>query len=305
MSVLADKKEKKYVSDNAQLMAEWDWEKNIDISPNSISHGSHMKLWWKCSNGHSWQGAVSKRFQGRRCPYCFGTKPLSGFNDLATIHPELANEWDHIKNTFPISEYRPTSNKKAWWICSKGHSWEAAISKRTLGEKCPICQGKKILSGYNDLPTTHPILMLEWDLEKNKGINPYQFGKGSETIVWWICKHKHSWSAPIYSRTSGTGCPICAKELQSSYPEKAIYFYIKKLFPDAISGYKSPILNGLELDIYIPSYDIAIEYDGERWHTDVSRDMEKNNLCEKLGILLIRVREPNCPPLSDSYSKTL
>ena len=33
---MAENKEKRYVSDNAQLIAEWDWEKNdeIGLSPN-------------------------------------------------------------------------------------------------------------------------------------------------------------------------------------------------------------------------------------------------------------------------------
>ena len=31
---MAEKKEKQYVSDNAQLMAEWNWERNADIAPS-------------------------------------------------------------------------------------------------------------------------------------------------------------------------------------------------------------------------------------------------------------------------------
>ena len=52
---MAEKKEKRYVSDNAQLIAEWDWEKNdeIGLSPNKATCGSAKKAWWKCSSGHS------------------------------------------------------------------------------------------------------------------------------------------------------------------------------------------------------------------------------------------------------------
>ena len=36
---MAEKKEKQYVSDNAQLMSEWNWEKNNDLglAPSEIT----------------------------------------------------------------------------------------------------------------------------------------------------------------------------------------------------------------------------------------------------------------------------
>ena len=45
MSIMAENKEKRYVSDNAQLIAEWDWEKNdeIGLSPNKATCGSKKK----------------------------------------------------------------------------------------------------------------------------------------------------------------------------------------------------------------------------------------------------------------------
>ena len=55
VSIVAEKQEKRYVSDNAQLMTEWDWEKNseIGVEPQRILQGSNKKAWWKCSDGHS------------------------------------------------------------------------------------------------------------------------------------------------------------------------------------------------------------------------------------------------------------
>ena len=294
--------EKKYVSDNPVLMAEWDWEKNTALNPSELSSGSHIKIWWKCSLGHSWESSVSKRFIGQKCPYCSGKKALKGYNDLSTTNPELVSEWDFQKNDIPASEFRPMSNKKVWWKCKNGHSWEAAISKRVLGEGCPICKGKKILTGYNDLCTTHPALMEEWNYEKNIDINPSSLSKGSTAKVWWKCKRNHSWKSAVYSRTSGCGCPYCAKELQSSYPEKVFYFYIKKVFKDAVSNYHFTELNRFELDVYVPSLKIGIEYDGERWHQSVGKDLEKNKFCANLGITLIRIREPKCPVIDDVSS---
>ena len=301
---MAEKKEKQYVSDNAQLMAEWDWEKNDEAGydPTKVTVGSHQIVWWKCEKGHGWSTAPMKRYIGQNCPFCSGKKAWKGYNDLATTNPELVPEWDWKKNDVPIYMYRPMSNKKTWWVCDKGHSWDAVIAKRVQGEKCPFCQGKKILAGFNDLATTHPYLVEEWDFEKNKDVLPTAISKGSEKKVWWKCSRGHSWSASVYSRVSGVGCSRCFKELQSSFPEKAIYFYIKRIFPDAIANYHSSKMGSLELDIFIPSLKIGIEYDGERWHQKTEKDLLKNRLCNEAGIVLIRVREPSCPTLSDNLS---
>ncbi|MCH5316307.1 MAG: zinc-ribbon domain-containing protein, partial [Eubacterium sp.] len=50
--------EKKYVTDNAELMAEWNWERNTDVTPSQLTIGSHKKVWWKCNKGHEWQATI-------------------------------------------------------------------------------------------------------------------------------------------------------------------------------------------------------------------------------------------------------
>jgi hypothetical protein len=92
VSIMAEKKEKRYVSDNAQLMAEWNWEKNSELNfdPKTLTLGSNKKAWWKCSKGHEWQASIGHRSQGRGCPYCSNQKVLRGYNDLQTVNPTLA-----------------------------------------------------------------------------------------------------------------------------------------------------------------------------------------------------------------------
>ena len=55
--------EKHYISENAQLMAEWDWEKNnpLGLSPNELVMGCGKKAWWKCASGHEWQASIANR----------------------------------------------------------------------------------------------------------------------------------------------------------------------------------------------------------------------------------------------------
>ena len=85
---------------------------------------------------------MSKVIVMSNCPYCSSKKILVGYNDLATINPDIANEWNYEKNgqLFP-QMVTISSNKKVWWKCAKGHEWKTAVSHRTSGTRCPYCFG--------------------------------------------------------------------------------------------------------------------------------------------------------------------
>lgn len=195
-------------SRNPNLILEWDWKKN-KLGPECFTEYSHVKVWWKCSKGHSWKAMIFNRSYGDECPYCTGKKVLIGINDLQTINPKLVTEWDWEKNVLLPSQVSAKSNKKVWWKCSKGHSWEARIFSRNHGFSCPYCAGQKIIQGINDLQTLNPQLASEWDYKKNHCI-PYQVGTKSNKSVWWKCSLGHSWKTIIFNRTAGRGCPYCA-----------------------------------------------------------------------------------------------
>ena len=277
------------LKDNEVLMAEYNFEKNKNIDVNSLVLGSHKKVWWKCEKGHEWETSVETRNKGSRCPYCSNRRVLKGYNDLSTINPNLAKEWNYEKNGNLKPDMIIANNeKKVWWKCNKGHEWEALIVSRNRGIGCPYCAGQRILKGYNDLSTINPDLAKEWNYEKNRDLKPDMVAVNSTKKVWWKCEKGHEWNAIVYSRNKGNDCPYCAKELQTSFPEQALYFYIKKLFPDAINGDRH--LN-MELDVYIPSIRVAIEYDGIFWHRNSKSDEKKNKLCEENKILLLRIKE--------------
>ena len=115
--------------------------------------------------------------------------------------------------------------------------------------------------------------------------------------VWWKCSKGHEWQAIIKSRNHGRGCPICNSERSTSFPEYAIAYYLEKYGLDTLHSYRE---RGYELDVYIPSKRIAIEYDGAYWHKNkTKKDLEKNQKCEEDGIKLYRIRE-GLLPLNDS-----
>ena len=357
---MAEKKEKRYMSDNAQLMSEWYWEKNVGISPYETTCGSHKKVWWKCNKEHEWQATIKDRANGKGCPYCSGRYVAKGENDLQTVNPTLSKEWNYEKNVgLTPMDVSSNSHKKVWWICKKGHEWQAIIKSRSKGSGCPFCAGQKVLKdyndlqsvnqtlakewnyekngdtnpekltinsgkkvwwkcdkghewqarvadrnkgkgcpycagqkvikGYNDLETVNSTLAKEWNYEKNEGLTPEKFTPNSGKKVWWKCSKGHEWQATISNRNNGRGCPVCSSERNTSFPEYAIVYYLTKHNLEVIHSYRE---QGYELDIYIPSKKIAIEYDGFLWHRNkIKQDLEKNYMCEEDGIKLYRIRE--------------
>ena len=199
------------ISEDSKLMDEWDHEKNQGISPEELTRGSNVKVWWRCRAGHSWETSPNHRNSGSGCPVCANKMVLAGYNDLASRNPELMQEWDYDKNKDILPEdCNYLSNRKVWWKCSQGHSWETSVFNRTrLERRCIYCLGQKAISGKNDLATTNPEIISEWDYEKNKNVVPDMLMAGSNQKVWWKCSNGHSWQAAVYSRKKN-GCPYCS-----------------------------------------------------------------------------------------------
>lgn len=285
------------------LAEQWDYEKNGDMIPSDLTVGSKKKVWWKCDKGHSWDAYVSCRTNGQGCPYCRNKRILVGYNDLMTVNPELAEEWDYEKNG-DLTPYMvgAGSNKKVWWRCKEGHSWKIQVGNRSRGNNCPICANRIIVKTYNDFATEHPELLCEWDYEKNSKL-PSEYACFTSEKVWWVCKRGHSFRAAIGDRSKGNGCAKCSEERRVSFPEKAILYYLSNHVEGVLANYREENLAPYELDIYIPKYKLAIEYDGVYGHSDengVARDKRKNKVCLINGISLIRIREFGCPETKDT-----
>ncbi|MBO4483833.1 MAG: zinc-ribbon domain-containing protein [Lachnospiraceae bacterium] len=278
------------------LAEEWHPTKNGEWVPTQVAPQSNKDAWWLGKCGHEWKAKITNRFHGAGCPFCSGRYTIVGENDLATTNPELAKQWHSEKNgNLTPCDVKEYSNKKVWWKCNEGHEWQAVIGSRK-NRGCPYCSGNKVLEGFNDIKTLFPELIKEWHPEKNS-IKPEMISRGYDKKVWWLCEFGHEWAAPVYNRIKGSGCPYCSKGQKTSFSEQAVFFYVRKVFPDAISR---EVKNGVEFDVFIPSINVAIEYDGYKWHSDeraFKKDSIKNKICYEKGIMLFRLREEGAPEL--------
>lgn len=196
-----------------ELLAQWDRQANLPLTPETIPYGSTKKVWWQCEKGHRWQVTVNNRTSSHTdCPYCSGRAAWPGETDLASRFPDLAREWHPTKN-LPLTPecVLPGSEEKVWWRCSHGHVWRATIHSRTDGCGCPVCANRAVAPGVNDLASQFPRLAEEWHPTKNGTLTPQEVTFGTKRKVWWQCEKGHEWCVSIQSRTlDGTGCPVCA-----------------------------------------------------------------------------------------------
>lgn len=217
--------------------------------------------------------------------------------------PDLMKDWDHEANEWiDPSTLTFGSNRCVNWLCHKcGGKWETKVCNRTVLKRgCPYCSPTKarLLKGYNDLATTHPELAKQWDYEANAPYTPDQVLHGTRKQFYWICPICGlSYKASCNKRSTPsapTGCPRCLAGRQTSFAEQAIFYYLSRVYPDAISRYKADWLKRYELDIYIPSLKIGIEYDGVFYHKGEASDRkakEKWKLCRNNGVRLWRIYE--------------
>jgi hypothetical protein len=147
-------------SQRPDLLKEWDYENN-EIKPNEVYYkSSRIKVWWVCPKCKvHYTMSPGDRERGQNCPYCARKRVKPGLNDLESLYPDIAKEWNYEKNG-ELTPDKVTSNngKKVWWKCSKGHEWQAKIYHRNNGSNCPIC--------YSERNTSLPEYMIMYYLKK-------------------------------------------------------------------------------------------------------------------------------------------
>lgn len=284
----------------------WDHERN-STQPTQVVAGSRTVIQWKCDSGHKWQNPVyaeTMKTSEILCPVCINRVITVGVNDMKTLYPECASQWDHALNTLDISTVSMESHEHAYWKCQAGHSYKREIRRQRISQgKCPFCTQRRLMPGFNDTATLFPKLVQEFHPTKNAGIFLTDYLPGNGTRVWWLCSTcNHEWETPILARArAGHGCPECANDAAVSVKEQAIAnFLVSEGIAIEQSNRKIlkavPGMGAKELDIVVPSKMLAIEFNGLYWHSSAmgkGQDAHtyKLDACRKLGYRLVQVWE--------------
>lgn len=164
------------------------------------------------------------------CPYCHGTKLLTGYNDLATTDPDLAALYSS-KNDRPASMVRKDWNKYVYWECPECHY----VHARRLNEKapdnsdCPACNHVKTVQGVNTLQAEFPEIAK--NLSPNNDFTADEILSTTYRSAKWICPTcGGEYFALVKDMVEGIAeCPYCNNQrplagfntLKVLYPEIA------------------------------------------------------------------------------------
>lgn len=319
-----------------ELADEWNYKRNGTLTPDMVTCGTDKKVWWiqydkSPVTGEiiplEWKSSISHRVLGEDNPIKVGKQVLVGYNDFATLYPEIATEWNYERNgSLTPDMVTSKSNKTVWWVKyeispAAGKTmkleWKTSIVRRANGDKCPYTSNHQVLKNFNDLESMRPEIAEEWNYARNGNLKPDMIMYQSTKVVWWIQKirdektgdiKEYEWKASVLSRTKkGAKNPYVFGYNGENYikrylQEHNIVFNTQQKFNDLIG-----LNNGqLSYDFAIPDelYGfVLIEYNGQQHYKSIEiwggdkkllyqqeHDRRKREYAKKHGYKLITIK---------------
>ena len=311
------------------------FEKEGYVVLTEVYTGCKQKIEFICSNGHRHSITFDKWLRGRRCYYCNGNvkltdtfvensfekedyKLLSKYKNsssrLKYICPKRHIgyiKWDHwrdghrcaecagnkkhtlefVKNELEKEKYKLLSDiyvnsyTPLRYRCPNNHVGTISYANWSIGHRCLECSGK----------AKKTIEFISDEVAKEGYKLKTTYYENCDQKLHLICPNGHdycvSWDNWNHSKSRCTKC----KSWGTSDQEQSIISFLKQYVDDVIENDRS-LISPYELDVVLPKYNIAIEYCGLYWHSELSGKDKNYHLnkfisCEEKGYRLITIFE--------------
>ena len=285
----------KYKEDGTLLKALEEVYSNEDYTFDKVVYrGYKEKITVTCPEHGDFNISINHALNGQGCPKCRYIK--SAENKRRTLEEviELAKNVHGDKYDYSLIQDYKNDRIRYPIICKRcGNTFYQTIANHIRGgQGCPPCSRERTEEEIRRV--TLDFLAKAKELHNDK----YDYSKvnyiDSKTKVCIICPdHGEFWQQPN-NHLQGQGCPSCSHTF--SQEENEVYEFIKEVIGENnVIKNDREILNGKEIDIYVPEYNIGIEFNGLHWHSEQYIDkkyhLEKTEECEKQGIRLIHIFE--------------
>jgi len=233
-----------------------------------------------CDNGHEYKTTWSNFLQKRRCPVCGNIKQRLSYEHVKSYIED--NDFNLISKNYKCN------NIVLKMLCPENHPCEITFGNFQGGQRCSKCSGiKKLTYDY----IKKEIENSGYSLLSNTYVNAHNH-------LSIKCDKGHEYKVTWNNFQNGRRCPICDGG-KTSDAEREIQFFVAEHVDNVICNDRTQILNKLtgnylELDVWMPDQNKAIEYNGTYWHSfknTVERDKFKKEQCKMLGIDLLIVNE--------------
>ena len=245
---------------------------------------SHSKINILCKEHGLFKQYVSQHLQGVGCPKCAG-KNITTSEIVKRFNEIHGYEYGYSKVIYK------GANSKIVIICKTHGEFEQKPKVHLRGARCPKCVG-------NYRYTNKEFIQKCIEINSNKYDYSLVNYKTNKSNIKIICPKHGIFEQIALSHINGHGCSKCGKGKNISKSEIEVADFVKSLNLEILTS-KRNIIKPYELDIFIPSLNKAIEFNGTYWHyTHSNKNCKpkgyhamKSNLCKEKGIKLLHIRE--------------
>lgn len=278
-----------------------------DYSKVEYGDNQYQKVIIICKTHGEFLQRPSNHLSGFGCEQCANhakvtkriTKIIDGFSSRTEWFISKSKEVHGNKYDYSKVEYGNNQLQKVIIICKTHGEFSQDPKSHISGNGCPECGKVKVKEDRINILLGGCSSKTEWfitkSLEIHNGKYDYskvKYGKDQNDPVEIICPTHGVFEQSPNAHMVGKGCSKCVNLISKA--EEEVNTFIKSLgFTTKLS---LPILDGKDIDIYIPDKKIGIEFNGLYWHSKEKGKnrlyhLNKTEIAEKLGIRLIHIFE--------------
>jgi G:T-mismatch repair DNA endonuclease (very short patch repair protein) len=200
------------------------------------------------------------------------------------------------KYDYTLVDYRG-AKVKVVILCPIHGKFSITPDSHMAGSGCPHCGLAQQVAARTMTGTEFTARGVEVHGEGTYDYSRVVYGQCGDDLVEILCpKHGSFWQSPGNHIYNAAGCPSCTHRY--SAPHKEIESFLDTLGIVYRSNDRKQI-HPFELDIYIPSHKLAIEFNGKYWHSIAADDSpdkkfkhrDKYRACIAKGITLLQIDE--------------
>jgi Zn finger protein HypA/HybF involved in hydrogenase expression len=234
---------------------------NKDIIALEEYKGNRSPIKFKCLTcGYEWITTPVVIISNKcKCPNCTKNKVRDLFSLGIDEFKIKVN--DLIGDRFDIVGAYINNQTDIDIKCNKcGNTFKRRPSNFLTTPKCPICEGKICIDGYNNLSITHP--KLAKFLANEADGHEHTFHSGGAKKLLWKCPTCNSlkYATINYINKYGFMCNTCSDNI--SLPNKFITSIISEFTSDFFTEKTFDWSDSRRYDMYVPKYNIIIEMHG-------------------------------------------